>query len=203
MDHEHIQREISIIKNMIEKTKKDAAESGSIYLFIGVACILYVLAVTIMEVLHLFHWVLPAMISMTVLCGIAGYYFFAREGKKEKVMTWPKKINRTILFVCSMPMIVTGFVFPLTKVYPWPLSPVFAALFFGIMLFMSGALYEFPVFYWSGLVSWAGACVMAYTLNSRFPVRAVTMIIILISGFIIPALILGKNYRNRSHDNES
>jgi len=203
MEYQRIQQELSIIKNMIEKTKKDAAESGSVFLFFGIAGIVYVLVVTIMEELHFFSWVLPAMISMTVLCGIAGYFVFAREDRKEKMTTWPKKINRTILFVCSMAMIITGFVFPLTKVYSWQLSPVFAALLFGIMLFTSGALYEFPFFYLSGLVSWTGACVMAYTLHSRFPVRGVTMIVILICGFIVPAVILNKKYKSRSLDNES
>jgi hypothetical protein len=203
MDHEHIQREISIIKNMIEKTKKDAAESGSLYLFIGVACIIYVLVVTILEELHFFPWVLPAMISMSVLFAIMAYRLVAREVRKEMVMTWPKKINRTILFVCSMTMILTGLVFPLTNVYPWPLSPVFAALLFGIMLFASGALYDLNFFYWSGLVSWAGAVIMAYTLSSTFPVRAIVMIVILICGFIVPAVILNKKYKNRSHEDES
>ena len=118
MNHEHIQKEISIIRNMIEKTKRDTAESGSIFLFIGIACILYILVVTILEKLRFFTWVLPVMISMTILMGIAGYFFVARQDKAKKAMTWPQKINRVILAACSIVMILTGIVFRSPKSIP-------------------------------------------------------------------------------------
>jgi|GEM_PF-1428363 hypothetical protein len=203
MNHDQIQQEISIMKKMVEKAKRDSAESGRLYLFIGTACIVYVVVVMILEGLRLFSWTLPAMIAMTVVCAIAGYFIVAREERKAQVMTWPKKINRAVIFICSMAMVLTGFVFPVTKLYAWSLSPVFAALLFGIMLFTSGAIYEFPVFYWSGLISWAGACVMAFTQNSTFPVRGVAILIILIAGFIVPAAVLNKKYKNRGHGHAS
>lgn len=203
MNQEQIQQEISIIKNMIEKTRKDTAESGSWFLFIGIACSLYVMIVTTLEELRFFKWVLPVMVTMTIIYGVIGFLLVRREDNKEKVNTYAKKINRAILIACVIPILLTGFIFPLTKVYAWQISPIFSALFLGIMLFASGITCEFRFFFWGGLVSWAGACVMAYTLNVHFPVRGIIMIIILITGFIIPGIILKTKYKTGSVHHES
>ena len=203
MNQEQIQQEISIIKNMIEKTKKDTAESGSIFLTIGIGCILLIIIANVLEMLRLFHWILPTMITLAIIFGVLVFLLMRTEEKKQKVETYPKKINRAILCFCSLPIILTGLIFPLTKVYAWEISPIFSALFFGVMLFASGVICEFRFFYSAGLVSWIGACVMAYTLDIHFPIRGITLIIILITGFIIPGIILNKKYKNGSDHNES
>lgn len=195
MTQKHIQQDISIIQNMIEKTNQDMAESGTLFIFIGIACIVFVSVITTLELLGLFSWVLPVMLSMTVVAGLIGFLLVRRIEREVKVQTYAKKISRVIVVICSAAMLITGIVFPLTHVYAWPLSPLFAALLFGIILFTSGAVNELSVFYWGGAVAWAGALVMAYTLNVHFPVRAITMIIVLIAGFILPGICLNRKIK--------
>jgi hypothetical protein len=203
MDQAQIQQEISIIKNMIEKTQKDTRESGLFFILIGTGALIYVLIVTVLELLHKFDIVLPAIITLTVILIVASLIIVRKLDKKERVTTLFQKINRIILVTCSLTMLLTGFVFPLTHVYSWQLSPIFAALFFGIMLIASGTILQLDLFYWSGGISFLGACVMAYTLDINFPVRAITMIIILISGFIVPGFILNSKAKNEGPNNEA
>jgi hypothetical protein len=126
-----------------------------------------------------------------------------KSEKDERINTYAKKVNLVVLAVCSLPMILLGLIFPATQVYSWQLSPIFAALLFGIMLFISGALFDFRFFYWAGFVAWAGSIIMAYSLQSPYPIRGITLIIILVSGFIIPGFILNKKFKNGSTTNES
>jgi hypothetical protein len=203
MNNDQIQQEISIIKNMIERTKKDTAASGSIFLFIGLVGITFIIVVLTMEKMRLYEWVLPAMISMTILSGIIGFFVVRKSEKEEKISTYAKKVNLVILTVCSLTMILTSVVFPATYVYPWQLSPIFVALLVGIMLITSGAIFDFHFFYWAGLVSFAGSIIMAYTLQSPYPIRGITLIFILITGFVIPGFLFNKKFKNRSGTNES
>ena len=195
MDQNQITQEIALIKNMIERTRKEAADSGSIFIFIGIGCVIYVSVITILNMIHLEKWILTAMIGMTIIMGILGYLIIGRKENKQKVTSYPKMICYMVIFFCCMAMFLTGFIFPLTNVYAWDISPVFSAILFGIMLFSTGVIYELKFFYLCGFVSWTGACVMAYFGGI---VLGITMIIILITGFIIPGIILDRKYKNGS-----
>jgi len=203
MKNEDIQQEISTIKNMIERAKMDTAASGTIFLFIGLVAIFFMFFVMVLERLQLHDWFLPSVIIMTVLSGFIGYFVMRKDKKNEKIQTYAKKINVSVLAVCSITMIMTGIIFPLTQVYSWHLSPVFSALLFGIMLFSSGVILDFKLLYLGAIVSWAGAILMAYVSTSHFPIHAITLIVILTTGFIIPGVILNRKYKSRSQTNES
>mgnify|MGYP006291257683 CR=1 FL=1 len=195
MNQNNIQQEISIIKNMIEKTNRNTAESGALFIFIGIACIAYVGIITILELLGLFSWVLPAMLGMTVILAVVGGIVAGRIDRKVKVKTYANVINRTIITVCSFAILITSLLFPFTHVYAWVFAPMFAALIFGIMLFLSAVVNELNVFYWGGSVAWAGALIMAYTQNVQFPVRGIVMVVILITGFILPGVALNRKFK--------
>lgn len=196
MTQDQMQQEISIIKNVIEKTRAEAADSGLLFMFIGIGCIAYVLIIMFMQYIRS-DLVLPVMIGLSVIFGIIGFLIFNRKEKKEKVKSYPKNVAHTIVVTCCLPGILTGFVFPLTNVYPFHISPIFMAIFFGIMQFSISVVYEIRYLLWAGLASWAGACVMAY---SHGWIGGLTMIIILIIGFVIPGFMLNKQYKNRREE---
>jgi len=200
MTQEQIQQDISIIKKMIEKTRREVADSGQAFIFIGLASIIYVVVIMLLERYHYSHLVLPAMIIMTVMMGILGYVLIGRSDKNEKVKSYPKTVAYTVLFACSVPILLITFLFPLTGVYSFSLVPVLAALFFGVMLFSIGAIYEMPFLFVSSIAVWVGACIMAYI---KGPMRGGIMIVIIILGFILPGIILNKKYKQRSIENES
>lgn len=203
MNKEQIEQELSIIKNMIEKTRRDTLESGSLFIFVGVGSIMFIAIVTLLEMMHYSALIQPAMVAMTIILGIVGFFVVRQREQKEKIPSYTQKVGLILVTACAIPMILTGLIFPLTGVYIWDIVPVFIALILGIILFASGTVFDFRYFYWSGLGSWLGALVMAYTLDSQFPVRGVVMILILVIGFIIPGFIFHRNYKNAEQSNGS
>lgn len=193
MNPDQIQNEISTIKDLIEKTRAEAADSGLMFTFLGLGCIAFVVIMMVIQYFQI-NIVLPAMIGLTVLFGLLGILIVERREKKEKLKSYPKTIAHTIIVGCCLPGILIGIIFPLTGVYPFNLSPIFMAVLFGIMQFSVSFVYDFKYLLWAGVASWAGACLMAYTSGW---IIGLTMIAILIIGFIIPGILLNNQYKNR------
>jgi len=193
MNQDQIQNEISTIKNLIEKTRAEAADSGLMFSFIGIGCIVFVVIMMVIQYFQI-NIVLPAMISLTILFGLLGILIVDRKEKKEKLKSYPKTIAHIIIVGCCLPGILIGIIFPLTGVYPFYLSPIFMAVLFGIMQFSVSFVYDFKYLLWAGVASWAGACIMAY-----FPgwTTGFTMIGILVIGFVIPGILLNNQHKNR------
>lgn len=195
MDNNQIQQEISIIKEMIEKTKKETAESGLFFIAIGLVSIFGTFIIGMLEYFNLNHLALPVMITMLIVNGIIGYFTISKQDKKEKVKSYHKTILYNVLFSFTVPAILIVFIFPLLKVYPWNVIPVLVSVLMGIMIFVTGVILEARFFLWSSSAWWAGALLMA--LVSGTP-RIFIMITILLFGWIMPGLILNKQYKNRS-----
>ncbi|MCA9733395.1 hypothetical protein KC799_14755, partial [candidate division KSB1 bacterium] len=157
----------------------------------------------VLEKMLLFTWIQPVMVALTILLGFVGFLVVRQREKQEKITTYTQRILLVLVLSCSVPMILTGLIFPMTNVYIWQLAPVFTALFFGVLLISSGAIFEFRFFYLGGILSWLGAIIMAYTLNSQLPIRAIVMICILIVGFIIPGILFNSKYKNAGQSNGS
>lgn len=200
MNHDQVQQEISIIKNMIEKTKRETAESGHLFIFMGIAAAVFVLIISLLELYKLFDLILPAMIALAIINGIIGFFVVTKIEKKEKATTYPKTVVLTLWFVCSMTILMLTFLFPFLNVYPFRALPVLVSLILGIAVFISGVIYEMRAIQWLSLSWWIGACLMALS-QSEF--RFLIMIASIVIGWIIPGGILNKQYKNRSTHNES
>lgn len=202
MNQNQVQQEISIIKEMIEKTRREVAESGHFFIAIGIFSIIGTLAIGILGFYNLDHLILPAMILMVVVNGLIGYFTAGRQEKKERVKSYPKTICYNILSACGITAVMIVFLFPLLKVYPFETVPVLVSLIMGIMVFSSGVIFKIRFIKWCSIVWWVGACMMAiYEGQPWFGISIIIMSIII--GFILPGYILNKNYKNRSRKNGS
>ncbi len=200
MNHDQIQQEISIIKTMIEKTKKQTAESGRLFIFMGIAAALFVIVISMLEIYHLQRWVLPMMIALTVVNGVLGFLIVGRAVQKEKVTTYPRTVVLNLWVICSVALLMLTFLFPFLKVYQFNALPILVSLIFGIGVFMTGIIYELRFIQWFSSVWWIGALLMAL-IQSRY--RFLIMIASIIFGWIIPGFILNKQYKKGSQENES
>ena len=198
MDNNQIQQEISIIKEMIDKTRKETAESGLFFISIGFVAILGTITIGILEHFNLNHLVLPVMIIMLIINAILGYITVSRSERKGKVKSYHKTILYNVLFSFTVPAILIVFIFPLLKVYPWSLTPVLVSVLMGIMIYVTGVILEARFFLWCSLAWWAGALLMALVNGTP---RIFIMITILLFGWILPGLILNRKYKNRSKQN--
>jgi len=200
MDHNQIQKEISIIKSMIEKTRKETAESGHLFIFMGIASAFFVLVISLLEIYQFYHLVIPAMIILTVLNGVVGYLVVSKPAREEKVKSYPKTIVLSLWVVCGVTLLMITFLFPFLKVYTFNALGTLASLILGIAVFMTGIIYEMKFILWYSSAWWIGAILMAI---SDSPYRFLIMIAVIIIGWIVPGFIMNKKYKNGSQQNEA
>jgi hypothetical protein len=200
METNQFQQEISIIKEMIEKTRKDAAGSGNFWVALGILSILNTLLIMFLQTHNLGRYVLPVLIGYFILIVLTALLMSGLEEKKAKVETYAKQIFGQLGLSCVIPTLMLFFLFPLTKVYSFELVPVFCSLIVGILIFTAGAIFEVRFVKWCSLVWWIGAAAMAYShdLTSGW-----IMIATIIFGMILPGFLFNRQYKNRSRKNES
>ncbi len=200
MTNNQIQQELSIIKTMIKKTRKETAESGHFLISIGISSMLAVFIINRLEIFGLNILVIPVLILLLMANGIIGYITVGKKTKREKVKSYPKTICYNIWFACVIPTVMIVFLFPLLKFYPWHLTPVFVSMIMGIAVFSTGIIFESKFIIWSSIIWWVGAVVMSFVKDTP---RMWIMITIIFIGWVIPGLILNKQYKQRSRTNGS
>ena len=198
MNHDQIKQEISIIKSMIEKTRKETAESGYLFIFMGLAAAIFVLVISLLEIYKLSHLVLPAMIVLTIINGFIGYLVVSKASKKVK--SYPKTVVTSLWAICGMTLLMMTFLFPFLKVYPFSALGTLVSMVLGIAVFMTGVIYEMSFIIWFSLAWWLGAVLMAL-IESEF--RFLIMIATIIIGWIFPGIILNKRFKNGSKNHEA
>jgi len=196
MNPDQIQSEISIIKEMIAKSRREAAESGHFFVGIGVLGIVATPLIGLLESLHLDRLVLPVFVLMALISAAIGYWTVARRAKTERVKSYPKSLCYQVLFACSIPALMIMFLFPILRVYPWNLVPVLTSLIMGIMVYSAGTIFEIRSIRWCGVSWWIGAVLMALSPGRPW-IRISIMNLSLFIGFILPGLILNRKYKAR------
>ncbi|MCJ7812272.1 hypothetical protein MUP95_02995 [bacterium] len=200
MNDQEVQKEIVIIKKMIEKTRRETAESGHFFMAIGIYSIICISAMGTLNFFNLYDLSQAVMIVMLAGDGLIGYITVFRKEKKEKVKSYLKTICYSIWAACAIPTIIIAFLFPYLGVISRSLVGVLSSLIMGIAVFSTGIIFESRIIIWSSLAWWAGALVMAFLKVIPQPFIMVIMIFI---GWIMPGIILNKKYRSRSIGNES
>jgi hypothetical protein len=199
MTQNQVEKEISIIKNMIEKTRRETAESGLLFIIPGIFLIFAIVVIRILESQRLDNWVLPALFIAMGLTAIISMYIGFKGDKTEKVTSYPKTLFANLWCACIVPFILIGVVFPLTHVLEWNVLPLFSFLILGIAIYMTGAIYELRLVQCCGAIFWIGACLLAYIEG---PIRMVIVISVLFLGYVLPGYILNRTYKNRSQKDE-
>lgn len=195
MNQNQVAQEILIIKQMIEKTKKETAESGYLFIFMGVATVLFVLCVGLLEYFQMNRWILPAMIILTIVNGFVGFLVVKKTDKSEKVKSYPKTVVLNLWVVCGLTLILITFLFPFLNVYPFSALGVIASLILGIAVFITGVIYEMRSILWLSSAWWIGAVLLALV---KGPFSFIILISSIIVGWLIPGFIINRQYKNGS-----
>jgi hypothetical protein len=194
MDINQMQQEISIIKQMIEKTRRETASSGHLLIFIGIFSAIATAAIGLMGIYKLNNLIQPVVVFMVVVNAIAGFIIASKEDREEKVKVYPKIIFWNLWIVCGITALIIVFLFPFLKVYPFSAVPVIVCLIMGIALFMTGIIYEMKFVQWSSSAWWIGAIWMAIS-DSQY--EFIAMVVVIIIGWVVPGFLLNKQYKNR------
>jgi len=199
MNSLQLQHEISIIRDMIAKTRRETAESGHLFITLGIVWVAVTLAIGLLEMNAVNYLIWPVLLIALVLTLVIALMIGLREGKRERVQSYPRQIFGALWIAVAIPAIFVSFVFPMTGVYEPDLVPVFVSPILGIGFFLTGIIYESKGIVYCSLSWWIGTVLMAYLGGYA---RLYIMIAVLIIGYIGPGLILNIQYKQKTRTNE-
>jgi len=195
-----LEQDLSIIKNMIEKTRRETAESGYLFIIPGILCILTVISMSLLNDFGLSHLARPIFLSLIGFIVLSSLLIGTHEGRKVRVQTYAKTIFAQVWIAVGVVCLLTGFLLPLLNVFPWSLQPIVPFFVLGIGIYLTGVIYEIRAIQWCGLVWWIGSFILPFVTG---PMRVFLIVSIFTLGYILPGIILGRQSKNRSQTHES
>ena len=190
METKNAELELSLIKKMMEDSRRLNIDNGIHYIFWGILVTIALLINYTMLLLKVpgnyigLAWFI-LMLSGALIDGIIG----RRQSKSSKVTTFTSRIMGSLWFASGIAMFMYGFLGTITKAYnPVFICPIISTSL-GISYFTSGSIQQIK---WLQNISfgwWAGAAIMFI-----FPSVHTLLIfaIMMISLQVIPGLILNK-----------
>lgn len=190
METKNAELELSLIKKMMEDSRRLNIDNGIHYIFWGILVTVALLINYTMLLLKVsgnyigLVWFI-LMLSGALIDGIIG----RRQSKSSKVTTFTSRIMGSLWFASGIAMFMYGFLGTISKAYnPIFICPIISTSL-GISYFTSGAIQQIK---WLQNISfgwWAGAAVMFI-----FPSVHTLLIfaIMMICLQVIPGLILNK-----------
>jgi len=192
MNELEAKEEIRLIQEMIQKTRKSTAESGTLYFFWGIWIILAILGNYVLVWLEKYDWIWLNWIAF-VLVGMAYSAFYGiRQEKKQASATYAQMATRYLAIACAMGFVLFGLIFPIFKLYSWEVIPPLIAALAGIELFGVGGIYDWNLLKWCGALWWLASLAMLL-VPSHFRTMAFVPVIIL--AYLLPGWVLRSNYK--------
>jgi len=188
------ERELEIIRKMLEKTRRESADSSRFFIWMGVLAIVAVILIDRLESMGLANLVIPALVIIFAASGVIGYLIARRMGRTR---SWTKSVCLGVWIACGVPGLLAVFLFPVTGVYQWSLVPVIAALLVGTAVFSTGVITGSPLLMWSSLAWWAGGAAMSMLRGTP---RAAVMITVILFGWIMPGVLMRRRYGSKRTD---
>lgn len=190
------QKQLAIIKEMIDKTRKDTAESGYFFIFAGFISLIGTLLVGILEHAgQLQGFLIPLLIFITVINGGIAYGIIVKEQRRHAVKTYVKTLFWRTWQICGLSALLIVFLFPALHICTLSNIPVYVSIIMGIALYLSGVILELPFLQLSSLVWFSGAVLSGiFRGNPAFYI----MLAVIIFGWIVPGFQLNRRYRARS-----
>lgn len=190
METKNAELELSLIKKMMEDSRRLNIDNGIHYIFWGILVTIALLINYTMLLLKVpgnyigLAWFI-LMLSGALIDGIIG----RRQSKSSKVTTFTSRIMGSLWFASGIAMFMYGFLGTITKAYnPVFICPIISTSL-GISYFTSGSIQQIK---WLQNISfgwWAGAAVMfIFPSVHTLLIFAVMMICLQ----VIPGLILNK-----------
>ena len=188
-----VKENLNVIKSMIEKTKTDAAESGSIFILWG----WLVIAATILTYFFVYNeWYdrIGYIWFILMSLGVIGMIYLVKKGtKREKVKSYSSVALANLWISCGVSFLIVSFLGIPLKVVPLESLSIIMATIAGIGLFTTGGILEWNVLRIGGILWWVAAIIMMFT---HWYFHTLIFAIAIIPGYLIPGYALNKKYKN-------
>jgi hypothetical protein len=182
---------IDIIQSMIATAKNNLSDDGFHFLLWGVLVIAASLGQYYLAVVHFENNFLPWMAMPAVGAPVAMLYEW-RKAKTEKVKTLFDNIFGYLWLAAGIAMFLVIYISVKNGVPPVP----FILCIVGLATFVSGCILKFKWLILGGIIFWiaAFATTLVEPLNQLL-INAIATFL----GYIIPGMLLWKDYQKESH----
>lgn len=161
MDTQQAELELSVIKKIMEDSRRVVCDNGVHYIFWGVLVTIAILANYVMAILDVNVNYIGLMWMILMTGGaVTGVFIDKREHKKRAVRTFAGKLLGTLWSASGVAMFMFGFLGTIAKAYnPIFICPIIATVL-GVSFFTSGTIQQNKWFRLLAYGWWAGAAVM-------------------------------------------
>jgi len=197
MDEQQAREDIKLIRDMLERTRRATAESGALFIFWGVWLVLGLAGHYALYFLQRFNWIWANWAFFGLSGWVVSAVYSIRRGRRAQTRTYAQGAMGFVSIACSIAFLMAAFVFPLLQIYPYEAIPVIIALISGIMQFIQGGLFRWPLLGAAGILWWVGAAAMAFVPGDW---RGLVLIPLMILGYLVPGLIFRSRFRRDGND---
>jgi len=195
MSDQQFHEEMSIIRNMIERTRRETFQSGYLFIIPGLIFLISVIVMGVMEmtghaqIVRMYSWI-PFQVIFIVSLSIGLW-----EGRKAK--SQPKTYARS-LFVhlwgaCAVAVILTAMVMPHMH-YTSSIAWMFVI---GLGFYMTGVIYELRLVQASGVIWWIGALLLGFVEGN---IRLLIWSSMIFLGYVLPGIVLNRQYHREGRE---
>jgi hypothetical protein len=192
-----VSQQLAVIRSMVERTRRETAESGRFFVWLGVVALVGVVAIATLEQIGRNTLVLPTLIGITVLSGIVGYATLARPRSRSGIRSYATTVSTFAWTACGIATVIVAFVFPLVGAYDWNLVPILTCVILGIGVFSTGAIFEIAPVAWCAFAWWGAAVGMVFVHGTP---RAAIMACAIGLGWVLPGILFGRTSEGRRSD---
>lgn len=192
MEQIQVKEELRVIREMLEKTKKSTAESGTFFLVWGFLIIFAVIGTYLLVFAGKYSWI---WLNWAVFMGSGIVFSFVYWGRKERragVKTHASSAAGYLGIACGVAFIFVGLIFPAFKLYSWEVISLLITTIFGTSIFALGGIINWNLLKWCGVISWLFALGMMF-IPAEF--RTLVFVPLILIGYILPGLILKFRYK--------
>jgi len=192
MNEMEAKEEIRVIREMLEKTRRSAADSGTFFLAWGFLIILAVIGNYALAFAEKYSWIWLNWILFPGIGVIFSCLYWGRKEKKSGMKTYASTAAGYLGIGCGVAFIFVGLVLPAFKVYSWGVIALLVSAVWGTYLFTVGGIFDWALLKWCGIISWAVAFGMIF-IDEKY--RALVFIPLILIGCILPGFIMRSQYR--------
>ena len=192
MNDEQAREDIQIIKNMLEKTRKATAESGTLFVVWGVLITLALVGNYVLVYFKKYDWEWLNWVIVTIVGWVYSVIYGIRRERKDPVRTYVQTAARHLYFACGAAYLLVGLALPRIGVYSYEAITVLIAVVSGVLFFVIGGIFEWPFLKAAGLVWWAGAVGMSFFQPND---RTLVFTGLFVVAYLVPSFILRAKFR--------
>jgi len=193
MNEIEAKEEIRLIKAMLEKTKRATIESGTLFIVWGVLIALGLIGNYVLAYFKMYDWEWLNWVAITVIGWAYSVIYGIRKEREGPVRSYVQTAARHLYIACGAGFLLVGIALPALGVYSYEAIMILISVVSGVLFFVMGGIYEWPILRWFGLVWWLGALGMSFIKGVNR--RTLIFTILFIACYLVPSFILRSKYK--------